>query len=372
MAAALRDYDVKGVLISVDGLAAENSLIKERQLDWRRASPLAIPKGYGATDLVRRIDQAVAEIDARIVHVHSFWCWPMIAAATVARRRGIDLAISPHSEFYPESVQRSGGLKRLFHAAIGTRLLRQAALVHGTEPREIEGAIALGYSGRTVVAQIGVDPSLGDQIPDKVSARSRLGLRPEAPTALFLARLHPRKGVDRLLTAWRDAGMPERGWRLAVAGSGDLAYLNRLQAQSRSLGLETHVDWLGHVDGQARRDAFGAADLFVLPTMFENFGLSIAEALACRLPVITTDGAPWPEIAQAGAGWIIPAGDVAALTQALIEAATEQDAGRLAARGAPGRTLVQDLTWDRTALQLALAYRQVLNGSPSGELADAA
>lgn len=372
IAAALRRHEIQGVLISVDGPGARNPLIAEHALDWRRASPLSIRKGYGAKDLVRKIDEAVTRTDARIVHVHSFWCWPAVAAATVARRRGIDLAISPHSEFYPESLSQSRSLKQIFGVTIGGRLLKQASLVHGTEQREIDGARALGFAGRAAVAQIGVDPTLGDNIPDKSIARARLGLPPEAPTALFLARVHPRKGVDRLLTAWRDAGMAQQGWRLAVAGGGDPAYLGQLKAQSRNLGLETQVDWLGHVDGQTRRDAFGAADLFVLPTMFENFGLSIAEALACRLPVITTDGTPWPGIAETGAGWIIPAGDIAALARALAQASIEHQAGQLSARGAPGRTLVQDLTWDRTASQLALAYRQVLNGSPPGELADAA
>lgn len=372
IAAALQPMGFKTILVSVDGPEATNALIAEHGLEWRRARPLGVRKGYAAAGLVRQIEQAVADTGAQIVHVHSFWCWPMIAAATVARRRGIAFAISPHSEFYPESTSRSGALKRLFHEFFGRARLQGASLVHGTEPREIEGATTLGYAGRAVVAQIGVDPSLGDQLPDKVDARSRLGLRTQAPTALFLARLHPRKGLDRLLNAWGQADMPARGWRLAVAGGGDPAYVAQLKTQARALGLENDVDWLGHVDGQARRDAFGAADLFVLPTTFENFGLSIAEALACRIPVITTDGAPWGSIAQQGAGWITPAGDIQELARALTAAAADHVAGALGARGAAGRALVQGLTWDKTASQLALAYRETLKGSPHGELVNAA
>lgn len=372
IAAALQALGFKNMLVSVDGPDAKNALITERRLEWRRARPLSVRKGYAAASLVREIDRAVADTGAQIVHVHSFWCWPMIAAATVARRRRIAFAISPHSEFYPESTNRSGVLKRVFHTSIGRSRLRRASLVHGTEQREVDGAVALGYAGRSVVAQIGVDPCLGDQLPDKASARSRLGLHAEAPTALFLARLHPRKGVDRLLTAWRDGGMPDRGWRLVVAGGGEAAYVAQLKAQARALGLENEVHWLGHVDGQVRQDAFGAADLFVLPTLFENFGLSIAEALACRIPVITTDGAPWATIAQQGAGWITPAGDTHELAGALTAAASEHSTGGLAARGAAGRDLVQGLTWDKTASKLAAAYMEILNGSPRGELLNGA
>ncbi|WP_396593043.1 glycosyltransferase [Brevundimonas sp. R86498] len=366
LAAALRDQGVAGALVSVDppAPAADNALITAKGLSWRRARPARVRLGYYAADLVEQLDAAVDEIDARVIHCHSFWGYPAIVAASVARRRELALVVSPRSEFYPGSLRRSRWLKRGFMAAAGRRILSAAAFVHATEPGEGEGARALGYQGRVVLAPNGIDASIGDRLMDRADALRHLNLDPlPARRALFLARLHPRKGLETLLHAWALTGLATRGWRLMIAGdAADPAYAERLRRLSADLGLAEVVDWLGHVDDAARGAALSLADLFVLPSQFENFGLSIAEALACGVPVITTTATPWPALETDGAGWLVPPADAPALGAALAAAAARGAEG-LKAMAPAARAAVSRLDWAAAARPLAEAYREITAGA---------
>lgn len=360
LAAALRAEGIAGSLVSVDTSAAANHLIEVTGLRWRRARPAQARLGYFSSELIRRLDEAVAETRAEIIHVHSFWGWPVLAADIVARRQGAALVVSPRSEFYPASVKRSGTLKRLFLALVGRAVLGRVAFVHATEPGEAEATRVLGHGGRIVVAPNGVDASIGDDPLERLEALAALDLAPTTGRrALFLSRLHQRKGLETLFQAWAARDLGARGWRLMVAGdAAEPAYNVRLRRLAIDLGIADDIDWLGHVDAARRRAAFFAADLFVLPSQFENFGLSIAEALACGLPVVTTTATPWPGLPAEGAGWLVAPQDVEALGRALVEADARGAQG-LQAMAPAARAAVRRLGWAQAAQALATAYRDI-------------
>jgi glycosyltransferase involved in cell wall biosynthesis len=143
-------------------------------------------------------------------------------------------------------------------------------------------------------------------------------VKTDLPKVLFLSRLHPKKGIEVLFDAaalLRDGG---KQVRVLVAGSGDAAYEAGLREFVRRRGLEATVKFLGLVTGVAKTSLFEAADVFVLPTSQENFGLVLPESMACRTPVITTRGVDiWQEVQSAG-GVIVDA------TPAAVAAAIEQ------------------------------------------------
>jgi glycosyltransferase involved in cell wall biosynthesis len=174
---------------------------------------------------------------------------------------------------------------------------------------------------------------------------------------LFLGILDPKKGLPRLLDAWHALGAATAGWSLAIAGGGSTLYRAGLESQARRLGVA--AQFLGPVWTDAQRASlYASADVFVLPTDWENFGIVVAEALAARVPVITTTGAPWRELQTERCGWWIEP-TVSALTAALREAfALSQD--ERDAMGERGRALVETrYAWPAIGRQMAAVYRWV-------------
>lgn len=189
-------------------------------------------------------------------------------------------------------------------------------------------------------------------------------LKPSPPerqrVALFLSRVHPVKGLLNLVQAW--AKLAPVGWRLCIAGPDEAGHLREVLALVRELALQGSVDYVGAVDGLTKSALYNAADVFVLPTFTENFGLVVAEALAHSLPVITTRGAPWADLETYGCGWWVDIG-VDPMILALREAMGLSDEDRRA-MGARGRAYVRRYDWDDIARQTIDVYRWVLGQGP--------
>lgn len=130
----------------------------------------------------------------------------------------------------------------------------------------------------------------------------------EKRIVLFLSRIHAKKGCDILLTAFSRVCMQDESLHLVVAGPcADHNYLSSLHALAQELGISHRVSWLGMVKGAQKWGAFCAAEVFALPSHQENFGIAVAEALACGLPVLVSDQVNiWREIAEDRAGLVQP------------------------------------------------------------------
>src|SRR5262249_5679271 len=130
--------------------------------------------------------------------------------------------------------------------------------------------------------------------------------------------IHPKKGIDRLIQAWALLERTHPGWRLRIVGPSEGGYAAGLSNLAASLGLRS-VSIEGPIYAHEKLAAYREADLFVLPTLNENFGLSVAECLAAGTPVISTVGAPWRGLEAEGCGWWIAQG-VEPLAQAMSRA----------------------------------------------------
>jgi glycosyltransferase involved in cell wall biosynthesis len=155
---------------------------------------------------------------------------------------------------------------------------------------------------------------------------------------LFLGRLHPKKGIPFLLEAW--AGLEPRfaDWDLVIAGIDENGHEAEMKRRARALGL-ARVRFAGPVQGGDKDALYRAASLFVLPTLAENFGLVVAEALAREVPVITTRNAPWAGLEEHGCGWWIPL-DPAVLADRMGLAMAQPEPA-LQAMGARGRRWIE-------------------------------
>jgi glycosyltransferase involved in cell wall biosynthesis len=264
-----------------------------------------------APGLLPRLMQAVERHD--VVHIHALFSFASTAAAWVARRRRVPYVVRPLGSLSGYGMQtRRRGLKRLSMALIENRMLRDAAAVHFTSRAESADAEALGLPMRGVVIPLGVEAEDGPP-PAPLHHAALAGRR----VILFLSRLDPKKNLEALIDAVASSPTLRSSCALLIAGTGEAAYVASLQARAAAAGLAGHTVWLGHVEGAQKRAALAAADVFVLPSWSENFGIAAVEALLAGVPCVLGHGvAIAGQVDAAGAGIaVLP--DPGAVTRAL-------------------------------------------------------
>jgi glycosyltransferase involved in cell wall biosynthesis len=177
-----------------------------------------------------------------------------------------------------------------------------------------------------------------------------------------MSRIHPKKNVLGLLRAWRSLDPTvARGWRLAIAGPEEAGHGRQVASLVQELGLQGVVELIGPVEESGKAAIFNSADLFVLPSFSENFGIVVAEAMAHGLPAIATTGTPWQELARRGCGWWVDP-DPASLAGALAEAMSRSLEERRA-MGAAGRAYARtQFSWDHIAEVTVAVYEWLLTG----------
>ena len=412
-----------------------------------KGNALAV-RGRGWSPSFRRVVLEEAK-RADVVHNHGVWMWPNAYAREAAVAAGKPLIISPRGMLDSWSLNRSKLRKALAWRLFERKNLQAAVMFHATS-REEKNSIAKfishsrpeGDSASPAAAgrgQIdasqkkashgwkkintdsfsGGDPAgkssssekakevpivvaaNGVDLPDLASRPGREVLEDTFPVlkdrrwVVFMSRLHPKKGIDVLLRAWRrqqnveqGAGGREQGAGgkgkhtadglrhtekkealgvlvsssrspvLVLAGSDLIGYRKDIERMIKELGLEDSVVITGEVLGEAKGCLLANADVFVLPSYSENFGIAVAEAMAWGRPVIASTGTPWQEVTEVGAGWWVKP-DEELFAQALQEAlGTRRE--ELDAMGAVGRALVEErYGWASPAHSLVEAYSEL-------------
>jgi glycosyltransferase involved in cell wall biosynthesis len=270
-----------------------------------------------------------------LLHLHGMWSPFLAVAALVARMRRITLVISPHGCLEPWALGYKHRKKWLALKTYQNAILRSSSLLIATAEQELESIRRLGLRQAVAIIPNGVDVGAP---PHREAGRKTL------KTILFLSRVHPKKGLHDLIEAWALVRRP--GWRIVIAGNEEEGCRAKLEALIRGKELEADFEFVGFVDGARKQACFDAADLFVLPTYSENFGIAVAEALANELPVITTTGAPWRDLLAHRCGWWVAPG-VQGISGALI-AALNCEPEELKEMGRRGRQLVIDkFSWEK-------------------------
>ena len=302
-------------------------------------------------ELVRSLASVSDTCD--VLHNHSLWSFPNMAAGIAAGGRNARLVTSPRGTLAPAARARSKLKKRLFKPLQWPAITR-AHLLHATSEMEYADIRQFGLRHPVAVIPNGIDiPELPVESATHAGGSGRRRL-------LFLGRLHPIKGIELLLETWQVLQESHPDWELIIAGKGDEAYVASLQALSARLKLK-RVAFTGPVYGEAKKQLYLTAHLFVLPTFTENFGMAIAEAQAHGLPVITTKGAPWSGLATHQSGWWVERTHADILE--VLGVAMSLDPTALASMGLNGRRwMIADFDWASVAGQMAAAYRWLLDG----------
>lgn len=262
--------------------------------------------------LTRWLQQQIGRYD--VVHIHYLFTYAGLPAAYYAKQNGVPYIVRPLGTLNRYGMrQRRPLLKTISFRLFERRMLAHAARIHYTSAQEQIEAEELGVSGKAEIIPLGIDLAPFAASAHDKSARREALLPQLAPCAsdafviLFLSRIDPKKGLDLLLPAFAKLYARRPDSVLVLAGSGEAGYIARLKQLARELGIAPALRWIGFLDQAAKLKAFAAADLFVLPSYSENFGISVVEAMASGLPVLISDQIGIHcEVAQTGAGMVAP------------------------------------------------------------------
>ncbi len=301
---------------------------------------------------------------ADVLHLHAPWLAGNRRFANIATRHHVPYLVTIHGMLDDWSMNQKAAKKWIYMAIFGRRFLNAAACIHFSAEAEATQASRWHHNPRTLVLPNLIDLSNFKHLP---GPEAGLQLVPPdmrmLPRILFLSRLHEKKGVDVLIRATgklRDAGL---AFVLLIAGAGEATYFKYLSDLAAELRLEDRVRFLDLVTGATKISLYQAADLFVLPTQQENFGLVLVEALACGTPVVTTRGTDiWQEIQNAGGVIVEQTPDaIAAAIRDLLA-----DSPSLIARGKRGQQWVNTtLDVETLARRHEVMYRQTAETRPT-------
>lgn len=263
-----------------------------------------------------------------LVHLNGIWNPEVWFFQKEAQKLGIKIVLSPHGMLEPYILNRNPLKKKLALFLYQHKSIKKAEYIHATAQAELDNIQKLGYQNKNFIVPNGI--KIAD-IKPKESYNS------DHKHFLFLSRVHPKKGIDLLIEAVHQ--MAAQNFKITIAGNGDESYVKELEALAKNKNVAHLFDFVGPVYGEDKRKLYLSADVFVLPTYSENFGIVIAESLIYGVPVITTQGTPWGEIADHNCGWWIDL-TIENLKNTLIEA-LQTSHQELAFMGSRGRHLIQ-------------------------------
>jgi glycosyltransferase involved in cell wall biosynthesis len=243
---------------------------------------------------------------------------------------------------------------------MGRSKLRKKFLLKLFQRGDLEGAaglVATSQQEATDMRALGLVQPIAI-IPNGVAIGARSGIRQVSDhrRLVFLSRIHPKKGLTNLLKAW--ALLRPRGWRLVIAGPDEVGHRAELESLATRLQIGGSIEFVGPIAEREKVRFLELAEVVVLPSESENFGMVIAEALSLGIPVIASTGTPWQEVATTGCGWWIP-NDVESLLDSLREA-TDKTPAELDAMGALGRELADRYSWKAVGAMTVAFYRWIL------------
>ena len=330
--------------------------------------PIQRPRWYAfSRPLARALHEQVGRFD--LVHVHTIFWWPTTVAAFSCRRKKVPYIIGPAGSLSPiclsKSYERwwvslsSRTKKWLYLNTVGNLDLNRASAVHFTAAAEMEAARPLRLRPPGYVVPLGVELGEAEAHSGSFPSPQALPQLRGKRMVLFLSRLNPIKGLDRLIEALGILAARRGDFVFVIAGSGTRAYEEEVRALVRRHRLEDRTVFLGFVEGGSKWALLGEADVFVLSSYHENFGVAVVEAMAAGVPVVISDHVHiHSEVRQAGAGIVttLDTVEIAAAIGRLLD-----DERLRKEMGERGRRLARErFTWERVAKDMVQVYAEVL------------
>lgn len=294
-------------------------------------------------------NKLLREIKPDIVHINCCWLPQCAWAQLWAQESGYKVILSPHGMLEPWIISRHYWTRKLPALLLyQKKAIKKADCLHATAESEKENLLKLGYNNRIEIIANGIDV-------ENIIMRTNWQRKKQI---LFLSRIHVKKGIEFLLKAVAELKKELTGYMVHIVGEGDEHYINTLKMECQRLGIESMINFSGGVYGEQKWSLFRDADVFVLPTYSENFGIVIAEALASGTPVITTNGTPWKELNSQHCGWYTNVGTepIKTALQSFLSLSIEE----LKQMGENGRGLIENkYSTKKISQDMFLLYKRI-------------
>ena len=324
--------------------------------------PITGPRGFGYAP---GMTEAIAQADADLGYLAGLWKYPSVAARRWTRQMDRPLVVAPHGMLDPWALRNSAWKKKLAGWFFQNDQLRRAACLRALCRSEMESMRAYGLRGPVCIIPNGID------IPQAASARPRPPSFPGDRKVLFyLGRLHPKKGLANLITAWSEARSLAKDWILVIAGwdqGGHEADLNRL---ANDLGVpDASLHFAGPQFGADKEACYRSCDAFILPSFSEGLPMVVLEAWAHGKPVLITDACNLPEgFAAQAALRLQPTEGSIRDGLATLFSMSEADRNKMGARGL--HLVEERFAWPRLARDMKATYEWILGGGPKPDVVE--
>jgi len=333
---------------------------------------LFLRKWFYSQAMRRALKKRICEFD--LVHITSVFLAASFLGSRYARKFKKPYIISPRGNLMVEPLAYHAFKKWLYIKFIERFILKNASALHFTVEKEEEEYKKTGLPlKKSFVASNGVDVPDGVCGDRKDFLKNQFNIAEDKKIVLFLGRISWKKGFDTLVPAFAQALQKNSSLVLVVVGGDDEGYLENIKNQifslreiprggtniqiSKSTPLEEHIIFTGELKGDEKWQAFCGADVFILPSYSENFGMAVVEAMACGVPVVVSDGVGiWPVIKECGAGIVVKK-EEKVVAEALIKIFSDDklrvDMGQRA------RECAKQFAWERVADMLIDVYKSL-------------
>ncbi len=297
-----------------------------------------------------------------IVHVNGIFTHPVALGAMFSRYYKKPYLVTTHNGLNPKIFKMRRIKKRAGFLGYVRKDLQYANCIHATSNKEMHAIKSMGIKNTFTIIPNGINPSDFENLPNSSVAEYKWPALKDKAVVLFLSRLGPEKGLDLLLPAWDTVKEKCPDAYLVIAGpdsNGFSSYVHKLASQSL---FPESIFFTGGVWGKDKLSLYSRAEIFILPSHAENFGIVIAEALACGKPVITTTATPWNDIEKNKCGKWVHANsrDIA---KALLDLLSISTAERQQ-MGQRGKNFVtRSYSWDIVADKFVSVYQSILSGN---------
>lgn len=249
-------------------------------LDGTSAKVHFLPLSYKKKEL----ESYVKEEGFDVIHGQCIWEPLFHQMRVIATKNNIPFILTPRGTLEPWSLQQKKWKKKIARWLYQDNDLRRCACIYATAEMEAKHIRELGFKNPICVIPNGIETDGYPCRKDPSVVKKQI---------LFLSRVHPKKGIEVLIDAFSRLHRDFQDWIVVIVGNGEADYRQSLCNRVTELGIKEKVMILPPVFGEAKLKLYQESSVFCLPSHSENFGMVIAEALSCGVPVITTNGTPW-------------------------------------------------------------------------------
>lgn len=322
------------------------------QIRYFRCSPFRRYKF--SLDLLQWLNSNAKNYD--LAHIHALFSPVCSVAATIARNQKLPYILRPLGTLDPADLRKKKLLKQIYAALLERPNIAGASAIHFTSLEEAKVSERFGVKTKDLVIPLGVN------LPKPEQEKTEFA-NLQSPVILFMSRVDPKKGLDLLIPALQNLANSGIDFHFVLAGSNpqDPEYESKIRSQI-STALPNKVTITGFVTGDRKLSLLQNADLFVLPSYYENFGIAVVEAMAAGTPVCISRGVYiWEDILTAEAGWVCDQ-NVTSLTEILRLAL--QDPAEMQRRGLKAKELtIKNYSWQAIAEQTIQAYQKIVSST---------